>query len=64
VAQSIDEVAAAFCPGHDGVLMHDVEGYTHEEIAAELGITTADRSRNYSLVPLRNCSRTWSIRCH
>ena len=41
VAQSIDEAAAKLSPGARTVfLMHDVEGYTHEEIAAELGITT------------------------
>lgn len=40
VAQSIDEAAAKLSPGARTVfLMHDVEGYTHEEIAAELGIT-------------------------
>jgi len=41
MAQSIDEAAAKLSPGARTVfLMHDVEGYTHEEIAAELGITT------------------------
>ena len=41
LAQSIDEAAAQLSPGARTVfLMHDVEGYTHEEIAAELGITT------------------------
>jgi len=41
VAQSLDEAAANLSPGARTVfLMHDVEGYTHEEIAAELGITT------------------------
>ena len=41
VAQSIGEAAAKLSPGARTVfLMHDVEGYTHEEIAAELGITT------------------------
>jgi RNA polymerase sigma-70 factor, ECF subfamily len=41
VAQSIDQAAAKLSPGARTVfLMHDVEGYTHEEIAAELGITT------------------------
>ena len=40
VAQSIDEAAAKLSPGARTVfLMDDVEGYTHEEIAAELGIT-------------------------
>jgi RNA polymerase sigma-70 factor (ECF subfamily) len=40
MAQSIDEAAAKLSPGARTVfLMHDVEGYTHEEIAAELGIT-------------------------
>ena len=40
VAESIDEAAAKLSPGARTVfLMHDVEGYTHEEIAAELGIT-------------------------
>lgn len=41
MAQSIDEAAAKLSPGARTVfLMHDVEGYTHEEIAVELGITT------------------------
>lgn len=41
LAQSIEEAAAKLSPGARTVfLMHDVEGYTHEEIAAELGITT------------------------
>src|SRR4051812_47348301 len=41
VAQSIEEAAAKLSPGARAVFMlHDVEGYTHEEIAAELGITT------------------------
>ena len=36
----IDAAAAQLSPGARTVfLMHDVEGYTHEEIAAELGIT-------------------------
>ncbi len=40
LAQSIGEAAARLSPGARTVfLMHDVEGYTHEEIAAELGIT-------------------------
>ncbi|HKG95303.1 MAG TPA: sigma-70 family RNA polymerase sigma factor [Gemmatimonadaceae bacterium] len=37
---SIQEAAAKLAPGARAVFMlHDVEGYTHEEIAAELGIT-------------------------
>lgn len=37
---SIAAAAARLSPGARTVfLMHDVEGYTHEEIAAELGIT-------------------------
>jgi RNA polymerase sigma-70 factor (ECF subfamily) len=41
VAQSIEEAAAKLSPGARTVFMlHDVEGYTHEEIAEELGITT------------------------
>src|SRR3954466_13884249 len=41
VAESIDEAAAKLSPGARAVFMlHDVEGYTHEEIAVELGITT------------------------
>src|SRR5437764_11561145 len=41
VAASIDAAAAKLSPGARTVFMlHDVEGYTHEEIAAELGITT------------------------
>src|SRR5262245_24819640 len=40
LAHSIEVAAAQFSPGARTVfLMHDVEGYTHEEIAAELGIT-------------------------
>jgi RNA polymerase sigma-70 factor (ECF subfamily) len=36
----IDAAAAKLSPGARTVfLMHDVEGYTHEEIAKELGIT-------------------------
>ncbi len=41
LAQSIDEAARQLSPGARTVfLLHDVEGYTHEEIATELGITT------------------------
>ena len=41
IAQSIEEAAAKLSPGARAVFMlHDVEGYTHEEIATELGITT------------------------
>lgn len=41
IAQSIEEAAAKLSPGARAVFMlHDVEGYTHEEIAAELGITS------------------------
>ena len=41
VAQSIDEAVQQLSPGARTVfLLHDVEGYTHEEIAAELGITS------------------------
>lgn len=40
LAQSIDAAARALSPGARTVfLLHDVEGYTHEEIATELGIT-------------------------
>ena len=40
LAASIEEAAAKLSPGARTVFMlHDVEGYTHEEIAAELGIT-------------------------
>ena len=40
LAASIDEAVARLAPGARTVfLLHDVEGYTHEEIAAELGIT-------------------------
>ncbi|MGH7622438.1 MAG: RNA polymerase sigma factor [Gemmatimonadaceae bacterium] len=40
VAQSIEEAAAKLSPGARAVFMlHDVEGYTHEEIAQSLGIT-------------------------
>ena len=40
LAASIEEAAAKLSPGARTVfLLHDVEGYTHEEIAAQLGIT-------------------------
>ena len=40
IAQSIEEAAAKLSPGARAVfVLHDVEGYTHEEIALELGIT-------------------------
>ena len=40
LAASIEEAANKLSPGARTVfLLHDVEGYTHEEIAAELGIT-------------------------
>jgi RNA polymerase sigma-70 factor (ECF subfamily) len=41
VAESIEQAVAQLAPGARTVfVLHDVEGYTHEEIAAELGITT------------------------
>lgn len=40
LAATIDEAARQLAPGARTVfLLHDVEGYTHEEIAQELGIT-------------------------
>ncbi len=40
LAASIEEAANKLSPGARTVfLLHDVEGYTHEEIAVELGIT-------------------------
>ncbi len=40
LAQTIDEAVQRLSPGARAVfVLHDVEGYTHEEIAAELGIT-------------------------
>ncbi len=40
LAASIEEAAAKLPPGARTVfLLHDVEGYTHQEIATELGIT-------------------------
>lgn len=40
LAQTIDDAARKLSPGARTVfLLHDVEGYTHEEIASELGIT-------------------------
>ena len=37
---SIEDAAARLSPGARTVfLLHDVEGYTHEEIAVQLGIT-------------------------
>ena len=41
LAQSIDEGVQKLSPGARQVfVLHDVEGYTHEEIATELGITS------------------------
>ncbi len=40
LAQTIDEAVQQLAPGARAVfVLHDVEGYTHEEIGAELGIT-------------------------
>jgi RNA polymerase sigma-70 factor, ECF subfamily len=40
LAQTIEDAARQLSPGARTVfLLHDVEGYTHEEIAVELGIT-------------------------
>ena len=41
LAASIEDAAARLPPGARTVfLLHDVEGFTHEEIAAQLGITS------------------------
>jgi RNA polymerase sigma-70 factor, ECF subfamily len=41
LARSIEDAAAQLSPGARTVfVLHDVEGYTHEEIARELGITS------------------------
>jgi RNA polymerase sigma-70 factor (ECF subfamily) len=41
LAQTIDEAIQRLSPGARSVfVLHDVEGYTHEEIATELGITS------------------------
>ena len=41
LAQTIDDATRKLSPGARTVfLLHDVEGYTHEEIATELGITS------------------------
>jgi RNA polymerase sigma-70 factor, ECF subfamily len=41
IAASIDSATAKLSPGARAVfVLHDVEGYTHEEIAQELGITS------------------------
>ena len=41
LAASIDEAVVRLSPGARAVfVLHDVEGYTHEEIAMELGITS------------------------
>jgi len=41
LAQSIDDAVKQLSPGARAVfVLHDVEGYTHEEIATELGITS------------------------
>jgi RNA polymerase sigma-70 factor (ECF subfamily) len=40
IAASIEEATAKLSPGARAVFtLHDIEGYTHEEIAEELGIT-------------------------
>lgn len=40
IAESIDQAVRRLAPGARTVFtLHDVEGYTHEEIAQELGIT-------------------------
>jgi RNA polymerase sigma-70 factor (ECF subfamily) len=40
IAASIDSATAKLSPGARAVfVLHDIEGYTHEEIARELGIT-------------------------
>src|SRR3954467_9580264 len=40
IAASIEEAAAKLSPGARAVfVLHDVEGFTHEEIARDLGIT-------------------------
>jgi len=40
LAESIEQAMASLSPGARTVFtLHDVEGYTHEEIASELGIT-------------------------
>ena len=40
LAATIEEAAGRLSPGARTVfMMHDVEGFTHEEIARELGIT-------------------------
>src|ERR1044072_5533065 len=40
VAESIEQATAKLSPGARAVFtLHDVEGYTHEEIAEQLGIT-------------------------
>jgi RNA polymerase sigma-70 factor (ECF subfamily) len=41
LAQSIDEAVQKLSPGARAVfVLHDVEGYTHEDIAKQLGITS------------------------
>ena len=41
LAESIDDAVRKLSPGARAVfVLHDVEGYTHEEIATELGITS------------------------
>ena len=41
LAQTIDQAVQKLSPGARHVfVLHDVEGYTHEEIATELGITS------------------------
>ena len=41
LAQTIDEAVQKLSPGARHVfVLHDVEGYTHEEIATDLGITS------------------------
>ena len=63
LAASIEEAAAKLSPGARTVfLLHDVEGYTHEEIAKELGITSGgSKSQLFKarakLRILRGCSQ-------
>src|SRR6478672_9486176 len=41
IAQTIEDAPAKLPPGARGILvLHDVDGYTHQEIAGELGITS------------------------
>ncbi len=52
------ERAMARLPDHQRavLVLHDVEGFTHEEIGTQLGVTTGTSKATLSLAPARRCS--------